>query len=92
MADAEILSSFAKIVWVSVGQEPDIRELQESIFVQLTDSAVPDSANTPALVMAAEEACLGKAGCSVDARAASTADPCPGVAKTAALVVECVRT
>ena len=51
--DAGIRSSFGKIVWVSIGQEPDIRELQESIFVQLTDAALPESANTPALVMAA---------------------------------------
>ena len=36
VADVEILSSFEKIVWVSVGQEPDFRELQDSIHHQLT--------------------------------------------------------
>ena len=34
--DEEIRSSFEKILWVSVGQEPDIRELQDSLFFQIT--------------------------------------------------------
>ena len=34
--DKAIRASFEKIVWVSVGQEPDIRELQDSIHHQLT--------------------------------------------------------
>ena len=40
--DPEIRASFEKIVWVSVGQEPDIRELQESIYGQLSDATIPD--------------------------------------------------
>ena len=51
--DPEIRASFEKIVWVSVGQEPDIRELQESIYGQLSDSTIPDSAKTAELVMKA---------------------------------------
>ena len=38
----EILSSFEKVVWVSVGQEPDIRGLQNSVHFQLTESFIPD--------------------------------------------------
>ena len=36
VADRGILQAFEKIVWVSVGQEPDIRELQDSIHHQLS--------------------------------------------------------
>ena len=41
--DHDIRTSFDKIVWVSVGQEPDIRELQSSIHFQLTSAHFPDS-------------------------------------------------
>jgi hypothetical protein len=51
--DDAIRSSFQKIVWVSVGQEPDLRELQESIYAELTESAIPDWAATPELVVSA---------------------------------------
>ena len=40
--EVEVRSSFEKIVWVSVGQEPDIRELQDSIHFQLTKSFLPE--------------------------------------------------
>ena len=42
MHDDEVLSSFETIVWVSVGQEPDIRELQSSIHLQLTEAHLPE--------------------------------------------------
>ena len=51
--DEEIRASFEKIVWVSVGQEPDIRELQESIHGQMTGEVIPPSAATPELVQKA---------------------------------------
>jgi len=38
---------------VSVGQEPDIRELQDSIHVQLTDASLPDSVKSDGEVLAA---------------------------------------
>ena len=46
--EQEILSSFEKIVWVSVGQDPDIRELQDSIHHQLTKKHFPDSVSSDA--------------------------------------------
>ena len=51
--DEAIRSLYEKIVWVSVGQEPDIRELQESIHVQLTKQNIPESAKTADVVGAA---------------------------------------
>ena len=51
--DLEIRASFDKIVWVSLGQTPDIRELQESIYAQLTEQSIPDPAKSPELVTAA---------------------------------------
>ena len=44
----EILSAFEKIVWVSVGQEPDIRELQDSIHHQLTKAHFGDDVTSEA--------------------------------------------
>ena len=41
--DEEIRSVFEKIVWVSVGQEPDIRELQSSLHFQLTGNELQES-------------------------------------------------
>ena len=58
--DEVIRGSFEKLVWVSVGQQPDIRELQESIFGQLTRRSIPTSAKTPDLVeMAIRDAAKG---------------------------------
>ena len=51
--DEEIRSSFEKIVWVSVGQEPDIRELQDSMHHQLTEQHFQDSVKTDADAMTA---------------------------------------
>lgn len=51
--DVQIRAHFEKIVWVSVGQEPDLRELQESIHMQLATAVIPDAASAPALVMSA---------------------------------------
>ena len=43
MHEVEVRSSFEKIVWVSVGQEPDIRELQGSIYYQLAAEELSSS-------------------------------------------------
>ena len=51
--DPEIRASFEKIVWVSVGQEPSIHELQESIHEQLCGSAIPSEATSPTLILTA---------------------------------------
>ena len=51
--DEVVRASFEKIVWVSVGQEPDIRELQESIHGQMTGEVIPPSAATLELVQRA---------------------------------------
>jgi hypothetical protein len=51
--DEDIRSSFEKIVWVSIGQEPDIRELQESLYEQIAGSVIPPDAKTPSLVFKA---------------------------------------
>ena len=51
--DEEIRSSFEKIVWVSVGQEPDIRELQNSIHFQLTESFLPEDKSHETEIMQA---------------------------------------
>ena len=48
--DDEVRAQFDKIVWVSVGQEPDIRELQESIHVQLLEEEMPENIRSPELV------------------------------------------
>ena len=42
----EIRSSFEKIVWVSVGQEPDIRQLQDSMHHQLSEQHFSESVKT----------------------------------------------
>ena len=41
-----VRESFDKIVWVSLGQDPNLRQLQESIHVQLTREHVPETATT----------------------------------------------
>ena len=51
--DEEILSSFEKVVWVSVGLEPNIRELQDSIYEQVVGMAIPATATSPGLVLKA---------------------------------------
>jgi hypothetical protein len=42
--DLDARSAFDKAVWVSIGQEPDVRELQNSIHVQLCGRALPEEA------------------------------------------------
>ena len=51
--DEEILSSFEKVVWVSVGLESNIRELQDSIYEQVVGMAIPATATSPGLVLKA---------------------------------------
>jgi hypothetical protein len=41
--DTEVRSAFDKIVWISIGQTPDIVALQESIHLQLTGQPIPSS-------------------------------------------------
>ena len=43
MHDESIRGSFEKLVWVTVGQEPDLRELQDSIFFQISGLHFPES-------------------------------------------------
>jgi hypothetical protein len=40
--EPDVRSSFEKIVWVSIGQEPDVRELQNSIHFQLCNYNLPE--------------------------------------------------
>ena len=46
MNEKDVRSAFEKILWVSVGQEPDIRELQASLLFQINrqqlSSEIPD--------------------------------------------------
>jgi hypothetical protein len=51
--DEEIRRAFEVVVWVSVGQEPNLSQLQESIHEQLVKAKLPDNATTPALIAAA---------------------------------------
>ena len=51
--DEEVRRSFEKILWVSIGQEPDLRELQDSLHLQLTDASLPDTIKTDGEVSAA---------------------------------------
>ena len=46
--DKDIRTAFSIIVWASLGQQPDVRELQNSIHMQLTNAPIPDSAKTKA--------------------------------------------
>ena len=51
--DKDIRIAFELVVWVSVGQEPNILQLQESMHEQLVKAKLPDNATTPALISAA---------------------------------------
>ena len=48
MNDTSIREAFETIVWVSVGQEPDVRNLQDSIHHQLTKKHFGDNIKTEA--------------------------------------------
>ena len=41
MNDPEVRGAFDKLLWVSVGQEPDVRELQASLLQQVNDGTLP---------------------------------------------------
>ncbi len=59
--DEGIRRSFEKILWVSVGQEPDIRELQDSLHHQITKQHLPPAARSAAdVVTALRDAARGK--------------------------------
>ena len=49
--DKDVQSSFTKIVWLSVGQEPAIRELQDSCHFQLTNCHLPEESKTQTEVL-----------------------------------------
>ena len=51
--DEEVLVFFDNVAWVSLGQDPDIWELQSSLHFQLTNKELPDSAKTDREVLAA---------------------------------------
>ena len=48
--DDEVRSEFEKILWVSVGQEPDVRELLGSLLKQINEQTLkPDLSDNDAL-------------------------------------------
>ena len=49
--DEDVQSAFTKIVWLSVGQEPVIRELQDSCHFQLTDCHLPEESKSETEVL-----------------------------------------
>ena len=42
--DVEVRSSFGRICWVSVGQEPDTAALQQTLYRQLVKRPLPETA------------------------------------------------
>ena len=46
--DEEVLAAFQKICWVSVGQEPDMLALQNTLHYQLTSKPLPEDAKARA--------------------------------------------
>ena len=49
--DREIREAFSKILWVSIGQEPDVRELLASMLQQMNEQELkPDLSDKEALV------------------------------------------
>ena len=61
MRNEEIRNSFVKIVWVSVGQEPNIRELQNSMHFQMTKSFLPeDKTHDQEVLQALRDAAKGQ--------------------------------
>jgi hypothetical protein len=51
--DDEIRRKFDTIVWVSVGADPDLRQLQDSILEQIAGTTMPPDATTASLVVKA---------------------------------------
>ena len=51
--DEDVRMAFDKIVWVSLGQDPDILELQNVIHHQLSNQGLPESANNALDIAAA---------------------------------------
>ena len=50
MNDREVRAAFEKILWVSVGQEPDVRELLGSLLEQINEQTLkPDLSDQQAL-------------------------------------------
>ena len=59
--DQDIRKFFPLIVWASIGQDPDSRELQESIHEQLAGTGIPESATSDALrIKAMKDAAMSK--------------------------------
>ena len=44
--DVEVRSSFGRICWVSVGQEPDTTALQQTLYRQLVNRPLPETAKS----------------------------------------------
>ena len=53
LCDSDVRATYQRLLWVSVGQDPDIRELQDSIHQQLLGERIPNHATTPDLVIKA---------------------------------------
>ena len=55
--DREVCAAFEKILWVSVGQEPDVRELLGSLNKQINEQTLqPDLSDRDALAEAKKAA------------------------------------
>ena len=77
----EVRAAFEKILWVSVGQEPDVRELLGSLMKQLNEQTLkPDLSDNDALVEVKKAAkdlkCLLVLDDVVSAETVDTARPC----------------
>ncbi|KAK3250811.1 hypothetical protein CYMTET_14714 [Cymbomonas tetramitiformis] len=59
--DTDVRAAYAVLVWASVGQDPNLLQLQQSIHIQLTGAQLPQHASTPQMVMGAlDDAAQGR--------------------------------
>ncbi|KAK3257174.1 hypothetical protein CYMTET_33732 [Cymbomonas tetramitiformis] len=59
--DTDVRAAYDVLVWVSVGQDPNLLQLQQSIHIQLTGAQLPQHASTPQMVMGAlDDAAQGR--------------------------------
>ena len=57
--DDEVRAAFEKILWVSVGQEPDVRELQASLLKQTNEQQLPVDLNNQDVMSTIKKATKG---------------------------------
>ena len=60
--DLTIRAAFERIAWISVGQTPQLMELQRVLFIQLTGNALPvkHGATADSQSQDLQAACVGK--------------------------------